>query len=266
MRACFSVAFGLLVSSFSPLAIAVTPIAPLTLEPAVKDPMILLTDGKGHYVAVTPFVTAEHTLFYGDGKKFSAVPVVSSSSNGNEKFDMHFADPRFYIEFRQASVLDFKDGKYNVECGDHTVALQRVDAKTAKPMLDAAVFLPSPRKWRPHVLLRDSRGIYYYVDRGRTKQSEGQYRLFVGPKGNLVQQKMTNIVSDSQGDIFSTKTGDLRLVIDAGPERNAQKGAWIKNEKSQQLTIVPVDANSAMIHTDLGVYAGEHMGTPCDDL
>jgi hypothetical protein len=159
-----------------------------------------------------------------------------------------------------------QNGKYEMACGEHKVPLTRVEAKTARPMLDAATFLPSPRKWRPHVLARDSHGVYYYVDRARAPGSEGQYRLFVGPKGNLVQQKMTNIVSDSKGDIFSTKTGDLRLVIEAGPERNAKDGMWIKKEKPLALTIVPIDANTAMIHNELGVYAGERLGTPCDEL
>jgi hypothetical protein len=29
---------------------------------------------------------------------------------------------------------------------------------------------------------------------------------------------------------------------------------------------VPVDANRIMIYTDLGVYAGQRLGTPCDDM
>lgn len=133
-------------------------------------------------------------------------------------------------------------------------------------MLDAATLLPSPRKWRSHALARDNRGTYYYVDRGRQRGTEGQFRLFVGPKGNLTQQKMTNIVSDSEGDIFSTKTGDLRLILDKGQDQGAKEGVWLQNEKPTKLTIVPIEANIAMIHNELGVYAGERLGLPCDDL
>ena len=35
-----------------------------------------------------------------------------------------------------------------------------------KPLLMAAKIGPTPQKWRPHVLFRDEKGTYYYVDRG----------------------------------------------------------------------------------------------------
>ena len=72
--------------------------------------------------------------------------------------------------------------------------------------------------------------------------------------------KMTNVVSDSQGDIFTTKKGELRLVLDQ------TRSVWIAGKKETALTSVPVDANRIMIYTDLGVYAGQRLGTPCDDL
>ena len=38
------------------------------------------------------------------------------------------------------------------------------------------------------------------------------YRVFVGKKGAMKQLPLTDVASDSAGDVFSTKTGDLRLV------------------------------------------------------
>jgi hypothetical protein len=266
MRVNLFLLAGLLLGSDAALAGADAPDAGIKLEPAFKDKMTVLTNGKGRYLAVHPYSNADHRFFYGDGKNFVSVPVNSSFSQEPTRFSLTFPDPRFVGQGRFNSNLELSEGKYVLQCGDRKIELQPVDGKTARPMLDTATYGPSPRKWRSHALARDSRGTYYYVDRGRTRGTEGQFRLFVGPKGNLVQQKMTNVVSDSQGDIFSTKSGDLRLILDASPDRSATDGIWIKNEKPMKLTIVPIDANIAMIHNDLGVYAGERLGMPCDDL
>ena len=71
---------------------------------------------------------------------------------------------------------------------------------------------------------------------------------------------MTNVVSDSEGDIFSTKTGSLRLIL------NKNESTWIEGKKQRKLVLVPVEDNARMIYTELGVYTGERLGTPCDDL
>ena len=43
---------------------------------------------------------------------------------------------------------------------------------------------------------------------------------------------------------------------------------WAEKKKDLKLTLVPVDFNKnvAMIYNELGVYTGERLGTPCDDL
>ena len=52
-------------------------------------------------------------------------------------------------------------------------------------------------------------------------------------KGNLKQLKMTNVVADSEGEIFSTKTGELRLVL------NKSEYAWV--QAGAPLKLLPVD-------------------------
>ena len=84
----------------------------------------------------------------------------------------------------------------------------------------------------------------------------------MGPKGNMKLQKMTNVVSDSQGEIFSTKTGDLRLIVGPG----GTQSTWVKGAARTSLLAVPVQENLRMIWTELGVYAGEKRSNPCDDL
>ena len=67
------------------------------------------------------------------------------------------------------------------------------------------------------------------------------------------------MVSDSEGDIFSTKSGDLRLVL------NRSESEWVVSGKSSKLLWVEPHRNLHMISADLGVYISERLGTPCDD-
>jgi hypothetical protein len=71
---------------------------------------------------------------------------------------------------------------------------------------------------------------------------------------------MTNVVSDSQGDIFTTKKGELRLVL------GKKQSKWIAGKKETELTSLPLEDNRIMIYRDLGVYTGQRLGTPCDDM
>jgi hypothetical protein len=225
-----------------------------------RDKLLLLTNGKSRYVAVVPFESVEHNMFYGDGKRFVVVPMRGRSAQGDTTFSLTFNDPRFYINYTNQTSVDLRDGKYSLTCGSHVTPLTVVDDKTKKDVLAAASFEKNPRKWEAYALARDNTGVYYYVDHGRTPETAKSFRLFIGKKGDLKQQKMTNIVSDSEGDIFSTKTGSMRLILDK------KESSWIKGNKPSKLLLLPVDDNIAMIYTDLGVYSGERFGTPCDDM
>ena len=77
--------------------------------------------------------------------------------------------------------------------------------------------------------------------------------------GAMKELPLTNIVSDSKGQIFASKRGELRFVIEDG-----DKGTWIKGEQKTELTNVPVEDNIALIYGELGVYEGS-LGTPCDE-
>src|SRR5262249_5218263 len=65
----------------------------------------------------------------------------------------------------------------------------------------------------------------------------------------------------SEGEIFSTKTGSLKLIVD-----RKHPTVWVQAGKTTRLREVPVGSNLPMIYSDLGVYASERMGTPCDEL
>ena len=232
------------------------------LSPAERAQLVMLTDGKGHYVGVLPLkADARKLIFYSsDGKLFYEQSLTSTGGEVDKRWSYLFVDPRFESMGVFQSELDFADGKYSLTCGERKVPLQPVPAAEAKAKLDAATLAPSPRKWRPYALARDPKAKYYYIDHGRTKATEKDFRLFVGPKGALVEQKMTNVVSDSEGDIFSTRSGSLRMLL------SKKETFWVVKNKPNKLTLVPVEDNIAMIYNDLGIYVGQKMGTPCDDL
>ena len=218
----------------------------------------LLTDGKKHYIALVPFGSAFEDTFYGDGKVFYQMRIVGGGSSGTESFDRVFWDPR--ITARYKSSIDFKDGKYKVRCEDRETALTLVADDEAKGIIDAAKFVKPRWNRRAYALARDDRGTYYFVDKIREPESSKDFRLFAGPRGDVKPQKMVNVVSDSGGDIFATKNGELRLVLNKGDAR------WIAGKADTKLVALPVEDNAVLIYLELGAYTGERLGTPCDDL
>jgi hypothetical protein len=224
---------------------------------AVKDKLKLLGDGKKHYVAVIPFGPSEH-LYYGDGKAFYAQRVIGSSSSGGESFDFTYWEPR--VKARYQASFEFRDGKYRVQCDERKTELLPVPDAEAGPLLDKAAFFGPRWQHRAYALARDDRGTYYYVDRQREPEDSKQFRLYAGPKGAMKLLKMINVVSDSEGDIFATRSGELRLILQKG------ETTWVKGKSRIRLITLPVEDNHVLIYTDLGVYTGQRLGTPCDDL
>lgn len=226
------------------------------------------TDGKGHYVVHAPSNGNSPQLFYGDGKRMTRVPL-EDNLGGATFFDPRFINPTANPSFRGADIrvhstvdFDASKGTCNVRCGTQRTDLRVLASADAAPILTGASYAPIPNLHVPHALARDERGNYYYVDKGSTAATATSFRLFVGPKGNLKLQKMTNVVSDSQGEIFSTKTGDLRFIVGPG----GTQSTWVKGASRTSLLAVPVADNLHMIWTELGVYAGEKRQNPCDDL
>jgi hypothetical protein len=223
-----------------------------------RDKFKVLTDGKSHYVVIEPFATdAFEGFFYGDGKEFWQQRVFGGGSSGHESFDKAYWEPRGHAGHASFS---FRDGKYTVDCEKRTTELTPVADDEAAKILASGKFHKTRWKRQAYALARDNTGRYYYVDRMREPEGNKMFRLFVGPKGALKMQKMTNVVSDSAGDIFATKTGELRLVLNKGESLWQQKG------KETKLIYLPIEDNHVLIYSELGVYTGERLGTPCDDL
>jgi hypothetical protein len=236
------------------------------------------TDGKSHYVVVAPHDKQLTQLYYGDGKTFYRVPLPPWVLTG----DMFF-EPRFFaktknsgfrgVDLRTYAAVEYQPGKQvcAVACGDRRTNLTILDdAAKQSLLLGKVTFAPPLHKRAAHHLARDDSGRYFYVDRGNTPETEKSFRLFVGPKGAMKLQKMTNAVADTEGEIFTTKSGSLRYVTD-----RKNPPVWIQGGKKTKLTVVPIEGtdehgepinNYQLIYNDLGVYLGERLGNPCDDL
>jgi hypothetical protein len=225
---------------------------------AVKDKLKVLTDGKKHYVALVPFDSSYTHVYYGDGKSFHGQRVRGGQSQGTESYSFNFWEPRVKRSY-QADV-SLKDGKYTVQCEERITEMKPLPDDEAAKLIAGATFTKPLWQYRAYALARDERGTYYYVDRRREPEGSMDFRLYAGPRGQMKRLQMTNVVSDSGGDIFSTRSGELRLILD----RN--ESLWLKGGKRTKLTAVPVEDNAVLIYTDLGAYMGQRLGTPCDDL
>jgi hypothetical protein len=219
-------------------------------------------------VVVTPQEQKGTQLFYGDGKTFVQVAEPPFGVGGT-----HFLEPRFFHktanpDFRGQDWRVFSEVEVDAEkktcavrCGERTTPWTQVEPEKAQHLLTAAKYEKNPQKYVPYALLRDTRGNYYLVEKGFHPEDEKSFRVYVGPKGSLKKQEMKDIVSDSEGQIFSTKKGELRLVVD-----RSQTPLWIEGAKKKvELKVVPITENLPMIYNELGVYTGARLGTPCDD-
>jgi hypothetical protein len=224
---------------------------------AVKPKLQVVSDGKQHFIVINPEEIMDEFFFYGDGKTMWSQRTPSGGRNG-DNFERTFWEPRVRALYQ--SSFQFKDGKYELQCDKRKTVFIRLGDDEAKALLESAKFKKPRWTHRAYALARDNTGKYFYVDKVREPEESKSFRVWAGFKGAMKPQKLTNIVSDSEGDIFATKSGSLRVVLDK------HESLWSTHGKEQKLVLLPVADNVQMIYGELGVYTGEPLGTPCDDL
>lgn len=236
-----------------------------------KSKLRLISDGKQHFFAIQfkepeKGGIPERVWWSADGKDFYRLRSPGGGAEGDKSFDIVLWDPRLGGG-GNGSGLSFREGKYTTNCGDKKVDFQLVPADQAKAVLEGANFKKSRWTRQAYALARDEKGTYYYVDRHRDDDDRSDrprdFRLFVGPRGKMKEQQMTNLVSDSEGDIFGTKAGDFRLVLNKEKQKESK---WVTGAKETRLTSVPLYENAQVIYNDLGVYERAKLGTPCDEF
>lgn len=263
-------AFALLSSLATPALAGDPPPAAIEVDAADRAKMAVCTDGKSHYVAIAPHERVTHQLYYGDGKNLSLVlSDAGGMMPGTDFFEPRYVNPTANDNFRGLDMRVFSSVDYDADhqtcalrCGTRKVDLKLLPAADGKKLATGAAFHKSPRTREAYALARDDHGTYYYVDHGNTAETKNSFRVYVGKKGALKLQKMKDIASDSEGEVYSTVTGDLRLIT----SRQKQEFTWIQGGKETHLVALPIQQNAELIYTTLGVYTGQRFGTPCDDM
>ncbi len=217
-------------------------------------------DGSGHYVATDPKELSD-TFFAGTARKLHSVHLGGGGiDGGTETGHKNFWEPRVrgYAEFRwspEGATLD---------CGGVRTAFRRVPALEAKKLLARAQLL-APR-WRriPYLLARDDQGVYFYVDGKRGpdgfKAEPADLRLYAGKKGAMAPIELQDVIQDDAGFIFVTAGG--RLVARGMGKKYAVE--WATASARIALSSLDPADNAPLIYRELGVYAGQQLGTPCD--
>jgi len=218
-----------------------------------------------HVVLIGPSEAAHKGLAYGDGKLFSWVATPRMLGDG-WFFDPRQRNDKNNDNFRGLDLRLFSHIEPNLEaksckltCGAREVALQLVTGDDKAAILDGASYQASPHQREPYALARDRSGNYYFVDRGNTQESARDFQLYRGPRGQMRKLPMKDVVSDSEGEIFASANGQLRLLL------GKQSAQWIAGGTST-LQLLPVHENYALIYNELGVYMSAKLGVPCDDL
>lgn len=229
-----------------------------------KEPVVVLKDASGGtYVIVGEPTRASKKAFYGTGKQLYEQITIGGSTDG-DAYSINVWAPRIK-EMRPGGILRRKDGTYFRTCdGLDDAILTELTGDKAKAVLDKSQFLSPGLVRRPHLLARDDMGIYYYVDNLAERHGGKGYRVFVGKRGAMKQLPLVDVAEDSAGAVFSTKTGDLRLISNFGGTETRKSSTWIKGNKRTELIILDLDVNSPVIFKELGIY--KLVGGICDNV
>lgn len=242
---------------------------PWAEEPAVVSPealakLALWRDAEGRLIAAVPFGGLDDPMFAGDTGALHLQRVFGGRSDAIG-FELVFWEPRARVPAEAA--FDVREGKGKLYCKDRIIAFEPVPEAEGKAVLASARLLSF--RWRryAHALARDDDGNYFYVDGARTAfgdpAEDRTYRLYVGLRGRLERRDLVDAFRDSEGEIFVTTAGKLRLFKGADGKRAAE---WQGPGGRTRLTWLDPQVNGALIYEGLGVYRGERLGTPCDGI
>lgn len=233
---------------------------PIDIKPVI-DKLDVYKDDVGN-VLVTPKPLAikddaETWVFYGDGKTMYQQRIIATGVSG-DKLDWGIWSPRV-VGLPMAQVSNDPNGA-EVRCraGKPAQKLVPLPPDKAKAILSKGKFFPPLWERQSRFLARDDDGVYFFVDVLREDYGGKGHRVYVGKKGSMKQQTMTNIVSDSAGEIYATKAGDLKII--SGTDGKAY---WKKGAKTTELKQLDPQDNRYLIYRELGIYGT--LGVVCDD-
>jgi hypothetical protein len=226
------------------------------------------TTGKGGFLVANTKESIPSPIFYGNDKVVYQLRVPGGGAEGDNftvsVVDLRMPNPRTSVQVVR------KDGVLRVDCGDRPMPFTPLSEEETKAFLAKVVL--REHLWRrvSQQLARDDDGNYYYVDALRPSDSGAAQaprdpRLFVGPRGKMKLVEIVNAVFDSEGEIYKTRSGTFRLVMNS-KKSGSPDCRWVSGKKETELVRVPVEDNLGVIWNDLGVYTSQRYGSPCDDL
>ena len=199
---------------------------------------------------------ADSGIWYGDDKTFHRHRKGAASAGWSTRYLWNGA---------HESRLVHDDHTWTLTCDDDEHPLEELGRSEREKILANAKLGGQLFDREPYALARDDRGNYYYIDRLSDDKGGKGFRVFIGPRGGARPTRLMDIVEDSKGVIFSTRSGSLRLVVSRGGGSGGS-AVWIKGKKRQLLTVLPLHTNRALIYEQLGVYTSEPLGTLCQRM
>ncbi len=215
----------------------------------------LLTDGKGRYVAVSPFeISGPH--FAGTKDALYLQRVAGGGSQGTQAFSFVFWEPRG--KRQQRGHFEHRDGKYWLDCDRKQVPLTPVKPAEAKKLLAKAKLYDVRWQRQAHLLARDDDGNWYLADQARLPEGNDDFRLYLGEPGDLRGYTAKALARDEAGELFRAADGKLKV------DRRKNAAEWVLGEAKRPLTLLDLYQNVSQIYGSSGPYAGMPMGTACD--
>lgn len=196
-------------------------------------------------------------VFYGTAKAMYQQRIIGSGSD-DAGYDYNVWAPRARGRNNAELTVDKKGMRLHCVAKAEPQKLSQLPADEAKTFLSRATFLPPLWQRQTQFLARDEDGVYYFVDRLHDEHGGKGYRVFVGQKGAMKQLAMKNVVSDSAGEIYATRTGELKIVAGADG-----KAVWKKGTRKTELVVLDPWPNRYLIYRELGIYGA--LGAVCDD-
>ncbi len=228
---------------------------------AYKAELEVFTDAEGGTYLVKR--TPDRQIFYGTGKTLYQQTIVGSSRDG-DAWTVDTYVPRVTNSPR-GSVQRQGDGSYRRYCsGEQDIALTVVTGAAAKQVIDRVKTVTTAVYYLPVWFARDTRGVYYYVDQLAPVYGGKGYRVFIGRKGAMKQIPVTDVVDDSAGTVFSTKSGDLHLVSTSNQlgEVTVHETSLFRGDRETKLVTLSTYDELPLIYSELGIY--KFLGTICD--
>jgi hypothetical protein len=241
---------------------------PIDVKPVIDKLLVFRDDVGSYYIVPSPnsFSNMDDGgtwVFFGDAKALYQQRIIGSSvENDGQNLSWILWAPR--ARGINSASLELATGKLTLTCNTKGKrALTPLKADETKTLFTKATLYPPLWQRQAHLLARDDDGVYYFVDELREEYGGNGYRVFVGMKGAMKEVAMTNVVSDSGGEIFATKSGQLKIISTSAKGSDAGKTFWMKGGKKLELTMLePVD-NRYLIYRELGIYGS--IGAVCDD-